>query len=99
MTVGYSLVGYSLVSSYLQQRILSADPFVTLDEEGAGKLIKMTVEQLKREESQINPELKICGDHSDPRSIRFSSSNDADLSYMSASSFSVPIATIAAAYQ
>ncbi|KAG7363534.1 pyruvate phosphate dikinase [Nitzschia inconspicua] len=96
MTFGYSRddVG-SFVPSYLSKGILQDDPFVSLDTEGVGQLIKMTVERGRG----IKPDLKIgvCGEHGgDPRSVRFFS-NEAGLSYVSCSPFRVPIARLAAA--
>ena len=96
MTFGYSRddVG-TFVPDYLRQGILLDDPFVTIDEEGVGELIKMTVKKGR----EVNPDIKIgvCGEHGgDPRSVRFFS-NDADLSYVSCSPFRVPIARLAAA--
>lgn len=96
MTFGYSRddVG-SFVPSYLSKGILQDDPFVTLDIEGVGQLIKMTVERGRG----VKPDLKIgvCGEHGgDPRSVRFFS-NEAGLSYVSCSPFRVPIARLAAA--
>lgn len=96
MTFGYSRddVG-SFVPSYLEKGILLDDPFVTIDTEGVGQLIKMTVEKGR----SVNPELKIgvCGEHGgDPRSVKFFA-NDANLSYVSCSPFRVPIARLAAA--
>merc|ERR1712194_489959 len=96
MTFGYSRddVG-TFVPAYLERGILQDDPFVTIDTEGVGQLIKMTVENGRA----VNPNLKIgvCGEHGgDPRSVKFFS-NDAGLSYVSCSPFRVPIARLAAA--
>lgn len=96
MTFGYSRddVG-TFVPAYLNKGILLDDPFVTLDTEGVGQLIKMTVEKGR----DVNPALKIgvCGEHGgDPRSVKFFS-NDAGLTYVSCSPFRVPIARLAAA--
>jgi pyruvate,orthophosphate dikinase len=96
MTFGYSRddVG-SFVPAYLSKGILQDDPFVTLDTEGVGQLIKMAVERGRN----ARPGLKIgvCGEHGgDPRSVRFFA-NDADLNYVSCSPFRVPIARLAAA--
>merc|ERR1712232_1540443 len=96
MTFGYSRddVG-SFLPTYLEQSILLDDPFVTIDTEGVGQLIKMTVEKGR----QVQPGLKIgvCGEHGgDPRSVQFFS-NEAGLSYVSCSPFRVPIARLAAA--
>ena len=96
MTFGYSRddVG-SFVPQYMNKGILQDDPFVTIDTEGVGQLIKMTVKRGR----EIKPDLKIgvCGEHGgDPRSVRFFS-NEAGLSYVSCSPFRVPIARLAAA--
>jgi len=96
MTFGYSRddVG-SFLPTYLENGVLLDDPFVTIDTEGVGQLIKMTVENGR----SVNPSLKIgvCGEHGgDPRSVKFFS-NDADLTYVSCSPFRVPIARLAAA--
>jgi pyruvate,orthophosphate dikinase len=96
MTFGYSRddVG-SFLPKYMEKGILLDDPFVTLDVEGVGQLIKMTVEKGRA----VKPGLKIgvCGEHGgDPRSVRFFA-NEADLTYVSCSPFRVPIARLAAA--
>ena len=79
---------------YLRRKILTENPFETLDVEGVGKLVKMGVE-LGR---STNPDLKvgICGEHGgDPRSISFCAG--AALDYVSCSPFRVPVARVAAA--
>jgi len=96
MTFGYSRddVG-SFLPAYLKNKILLDDPFVTIDQEGVGQLIKIAVENGRN----VNPSLKIgvCGEHGgDPRSVKFFS-NDAGLSYVSCSPFRVPIARLAGA--
>lgn len=96
MTFGYSRddVG-TFLPSYLQKGILMDDPFVTIDTEGVGQLIQMTVEKGRA----IKPGLKIgvCGEHGgEPRSVRFFA-NEADLTYVSCSPFRVPIARLACA--
>jgi len=96
MTFGYSRddVG-TFVPAYLGKSILLDDPFVTLDTEGVGELIKMTVAKGRA----VKPSLKIgvCGEHGgDPRSVKFFK-NDAGLTYVSCSPFRVPIARLAGA--
>lgn len=96
MTFGYSRddVG-TFLPSYISKSILLDDPFVTLDTEGVGQLIKMAVEKGRA----VNPSLKIgvCGEHGgDPRSVKFFC-NEADLTYVSCSPFRVPIARLSAA--
>jgi pyruvate,orthophosphate dikinase len=79
----------------MNKGILMDDTFVTIDTEGVGQLIKMTVEKGR----SVKPNLKIgvCGEHGgDPRSVHFFS-NEAGLSYVSCSPFRVPIARLAAA--
>ncbi|GMH79681.1 hypothetical protein TrST_g7909 [Triparma strigata] len=96
MTFGYSRddVG-TFIPEYKRKGILLDDPFVTVDVEGVGQLIKSTVKNGR----EVKPELKIgvCGEHGgDPRSVEFFA-NDAGLSYVSCSPFRVPIARLAAA--
>ena len=79
---------------YLERKILTDNPFETLDTAGVGKLVRMGVE-LGRE---ANPKLKvgICGEHGgDPRSIMFC--QEVGLDYVSCSPFRVPMARVAAA--
>ena len=95
MTFGYSRddVG-TFIPEYKRKGILADDPFVTIDQEGVGQLIKATVDKGRA----VKPGLKIgvCGEHGgDPRSVEFF--NRAGLSYVSCSPFRVPIARLAAA--
>ncbi|PHR94397.1 MAG: pyruvate, phosphate dikinase [Robiginitomaculum sp.] len=78
---------------YVAQGIMEKDPFVTLDQEGVGDLIKIAVERGKA----VRPNLKmgICGEHGgDPASIAFC--HDIGLNYVSCSPYRVPIARLAA---
>lgn len=80
--------------SYLEHGILEQNPFVSIDQGGVGKLIKMGIELGRRE----NPNLKIgiCGEHGgDPQSISFC--HHSQLDYVSCSPFRVPVARLAAA--
>jgi len=79
---------------YVKRGILPNDPFVTIDIEGVGQLIRMGFEKGR----QTNPDLKvgICGEHGgDPESIQFC--HEVGLNYVSCSPFRVPIARLVAA--
>ena len=79
---------------YLETGILQDDPFVSVDVEGIGALIRIGVEQGRA----TRPDLKvgICGEHGgDPKSVRFC--DEAGLDYVSCSPFRVPVARLAAA--
>lgn len=80
---------------YLEQGILTDNPFQTLDIEGVGKLVRMACELARK----VNPDIKlgICGEHGgDPRSIKFC--HEVGLHYVSCSPFRVPVAILAAAH-
>lgn len=84
----------SFLPDYLENNILSHDPFQSLDIMGVGKLISMAV-KLGR---GVNRKLKIgiCGEHGgDPATIHFCKENGLD--YVSCSPFRVPLARLAAA--
>ncbi|MBL25135.1 MAG: pyruvate, phosphate dikinase [Rhodospirillaceae bacterium] len=79
---------------YEEQGIFSVDPFVSLDREGVGELVRIAVERGRAARSDIK--LGICGEHGgDPASIEFCA--EAGLDYVSCSPFRVPIARLAAA--
>ena len=97
MTFGFSRddVG-TFMPTYLKGGIIERDPFVTIDEEGVGQLIKSSAE--KGKECAINCIAKagICGEHGgDPTSIRFFIR--AGLDYISCSPARLPVARLAAA--
>ena len=80
---------------YLDHGILDEDPFVSLDQNGVGQLVKMGVEKGRA----ARPDLKlgICGEHGgDPASVIFC--HKTGLDYASCSPFRVPIARLAAAH-
>jgi pyruvate,orthophosphate dikinase len=84
----------SFLGPYTQKGLLPADPFVTIDQEGVGELVKLAVERGKR--TRPNIKLGICGEHGgDPASIHFCQS--VGLDYVSCSPYRVPIARLAAA--
>ncbi|MGQ9605258.1 MAG: pyruvate, phosphate dikinase [Thermogutta sp.] len=80
--------------TYLEKRILMADPFQTIDQEGIGQLIEMAVSKGRA----VRPDLKvgICGEQGgDPDSVEFCFRTG--LNYVSCSPYRVPIARLAAA--
>jgi pyruvate,orthophosphate dikinase len=84
----------SFLPTYIDEGVLPADPFQTLDLVGVGKLVEMGL-RLGRE---ARPGLKagICGEHGgDPSSIRFF--HRVGLDYVSCSPYRVPVARLAAA--
>jgi len=95
MTFGFSRDDTgAFMQDYLDNRILSADPFQTIDQEGVGQLIEMAVTKGRNVRSDLK--VGICGEQGgDPASIEFCFRNG--LSYVSCSPFRVPIARLAAA--
>ena len=84
----------SFLGAYTSKGILAADPFVTIDQEGVGELVKIATERGRKARPDIK--LGICGEHGgDPASIGFCESIGLD--YVSCSPFRVPIARLAAA--
>jgi len=84
----------SFLGIYQSQGIIPADPFVTLDRDGVGELIRLAAERGRATRSKLK--LGICGEHGgDPASVAFC--HDAKLDYVSCSPFRVPIARLAAA--
>ena len=82
------------LTRYLEDRILEANPFETLDASGVGDLMTVAVERAR----SVKPELKlgICGEHGgDARSVAFC--HELGLDYVSCSPFRVPLARLAAA--
>jgi pyruvate,orthophosphate dikinase len=80
--------------TYIDQGILDRDPFVTLDPEGVGALVRMAAEKGRATRPDIK--LGICGEHGgDPASIAFCES--VGLDYVSCSPYRVPVARLAAA--
>src|SRR5271165_1284427 len=84
----------SFLGIYTVKGLLKTDPFVTLDTEGVGELIKIACERGRATRPSIK--LGVCGEHGgDPASIAFC--EGARLDYVSCSPFRIPIARLAAA--
>jgi pyruvate,orthophosphate dikinase len=95
MTFGFSRddIG-SFMNDYIDNAILSSDPFETLDQEAVGGLVTTAVERGRKTRPEIK--LGICGEHGgDPESVIFC--HKAGLNYVSCSPYRVPIARLAAA--
>ena len=84
----------SFLEIYRQKGIIEQDPFVSLDVDGVGELVRIAVEKGRAARKDIK--LGICGEHGgDPASIRFC--EEVGLDYVSCSPYRVPIARLAAA--
>ncbi|GAB4064776.1 pyruvate, phosphate dikinase [Ancylobacter sonchi] len=84
----------TFLGTYLAKGIFEVDPFVSIDTEGVGELVKIATERGRA----VRPKLKlgICGEHGgDPASVAFC--EEVGLDYVSCSPFRVPIARLAAA--
>ncbi|MFC1599911.1 pyruvate, phosphate dikinase [Patescibacteria group bacterium] len=95
MTFGFSRddIG-KFLPDYIESKILEVDPFESIDLNGVGKLMKMTVEQGRSKNSDL--EVAICGEQGgEPKSVEFC--HKIGLDYVSCSPFRVPIAILAAA--
>ena len=80
--------------AYVEQGILPKDPFVSIDVEGVGGLVKIAAEKGRAKKDKLK--LGICGEHGgDPASIAFCES--VGLDYVSCSPYRVPVARLAAA--
>ena len=84
----------SFLGSYTARGILPVDPFVSVDREGVGELMRIAAERGRRTRGKLK--LGICGEHGgDPASVAFC--HELALDYVSCSPFRVPIARLAAA--
>ncbi len=84
----------SFLGIYTSKGILPADPFVSIDREGVGELVRIASERGRKARPKIK--LGICGEHGgDPASVEFC--HEIGLDYVSCSPFRVPIARLAAA--
>ncbi len=84
----------SFLTTYRQKGVIDKDPFVSLDYDGVGEIIKIACERGRSARKSLK--LGICGEHAgDPDSIRFCEVTGLD--YISCSPFRVPVARLAAA--
>jgi pyruvate,orthophosphate dikinase len=84
----------SFLPRYVEDNLIEADPFVSIDVDGIGQLVRFGVERGRL----TRPDLKlgICGEHGgDPASVRFFAA--VGLDYVSCSPYRVPLARLAAA--
>jgi pyruvate,orthophosphate dikinase len=96
MTYGFSRddIG-GFMGEYLDQKLLAADPFQTIDQSGVGQLIKIAVERGRKTNAKLK--VGICGEQGgDPDSVQFCFK--AGLNYVSCSPYRVPIARLSAAH-
>ncbi|HTN51760.1 MAG TPA: pyruvate, phosphate dikinase [Anaeromyxobacter sp.] len=83
-----------VLQTYLEEEILPGDPFVSIDQEGVGALMRIAVEGGRATRPGIK--LGICGEHGgDPASVEFC--HRIGLDYVSCSPYRLPIARLAAA--
>src|SRR3954451_7178718 len=84
----------SFLGIYVARGILPGDPFVSIDRDGVGALVKIGVERGRKVRKHLK--VGICGEHGgDPASVAFC--HEVGLDYVSCSPFRVPIARLAAA--
>ena len=82
------------LAEYLAKSVISTDPFVSLDRDGVGELVRIAAQRGREKRPEIK--LGICGEHGgDPSSIHFC--EEVGLDYVSCSPYRVPIARLAAA--
>ena len=95
LTYGFSRDDASkFLKDYYDKKIFLHDPFQSIDEEGVGKLVDISVRKSRTVRRDI--ELGICGEHGgDPKSIDFC--HRVGLNYVSCSPYRVPVARLAAA--
>src|ERR1051325_9373588 len=84
----------SFLGAYMAKGILPVDPFISLDREGVGEMIRIATDRGRKVRNDLK--LGICGEHGgDPASVAFC--HEVGLDYVSCSPFRVPIARLAAA--
>lgn len=84
----------SFLPDYLEAKIFPKDPFVSIDEEGVGKLMEISINEALKGNKSIK--FGICGEHAgDPKSIEFF--RKIGINYISCSPYRVPVARLASA--
>src|SRR6187549_402791 len=84
----------SFLGTYVSKGILEIDPFISVDRDGVGELVKIGVQRGRK--TRPNLKVGICGEHGgDPASVAFC--HEIGLDYVSCSPYRVPIARLAAA--
>ena len=79
---------------YIENGIFINDPFVTIDQDGVGELVKIAIDRGREVREKLK--LGICGEHGgDPESIKFCQLIGLD--YVSCSPYRVPVARLACA--
>jgi pyruvate,orthophosphate dikinase len=82
------------LGEYLSKNVIQRDPFVTIDVEGVGELVRIAAERGRA--TRPGHKLGVCGQHGgDPASVHFF--HEVGLDYVSCSPFRVPVARLAAA--
>jgi pyruvate, orthophosphate dikinase len=83
-----------ILSNYIEKAIFEVDPFVSIDRDGVGELVRIGTERGRKVRGDLK--VGICGEHGgDPASIAFC--HETGLDYVSCSAFRVPVARLAAA--
>ncbi|WP_244396081.1 pyruvate, phosphate dikinase [Afipia carboxidovorans] len=84
----------SFLGPYLAKGILETDPFISIDRDGVGELVRIGAERGRKVRAKLK--MGICGEHGgDPASVTFC--HEVGLDYVSCSPYRVPIARLAAA--
>ena len=95
MTFGFSRDDVNaIVKTYVDEKIIPADPFNSFDRECVGELVKIGIERGRG--TRANLKCGVCGEHGgDPTAAEFF--YKAGMNYVSCSPFRVPVARLAAA--
>jgi pyruvate,orthophosphate dikinase len=83
-----------ILTNYTESGILEIDPFVSIDQDGVGELVRIGTERGRKARADLK--VGICGEHGgDPASVAFF--HAVGLNYVSCSPYRVPVARLAAA--